>query len=155
MGAATVAPLVLPAVLTAARIAAVRTAYYATRPWAWGLYNIHSEYEDLKHLAHGDPWDWQLEARYRPIYWQGWMGRSLAAAIPYPWLALRTSHPEVAGLETTQSPPPLHQGNQPHRPSKPTAVSLPNFKRPSKKGSRSRKRCPPGHYWNGRRCVKR
>ena len=53
--------------------------------------------------------------------------------------------PEVVGPVIPQNPPPpLHQASYEG------PVST-----PSPKASDGLKRCPPGHYWNGRRCVKR
>jgi len=169
MGAAVAAPLVISntALSAASRWAASKAFYYGTRPVTWGAYNAYKEAEGL--VAFGqqfvdDPWEAitnpvvepRIKKRLRPYGWYGWAGRPLAIAFPIPYIELLHASPRGGGpVESPQPPPPLHQGNKPHRPSKPTAVSLPKFKISSKKGSRSRKRCPPGHYWNGRRCVKR
>jgi len=152
MGSAYAAPLVVPPAVVASEKLAVSAFYQVTRPHWWAAYNAYIEADDLYHWSHGDPMNFEPDIRVRPYVLPG----GVPIGVPFPWLNLRASHPEVAGLETPQSPPPLHQGNKPHRPSPSVAAPRPTWgTKSSSKTTRSRKRCPPGHYWNGRRCVKR
>ena len=147
------APLVVtPTARAIASEAALFAFTQATRPHWWVAYNAYKEADDIYHWSHGDPMTFEPDIRMRPYM----LSTGVPIAVPFPWLNLRASHPEVAGLETSQSPPPLHQGNKPHRPSPSVAAPRPTWgtKSPSK-ATRSRKRCPPGYYWNGTRCVKR
>ena len=56
---------------------------------------------------------------------------------------------------STDSPPGLHQQGQPVSVVVPAASISAHGGRRSGTKARSRKRCPPGYRWNGRRCVRK
>ena len=135
--------------------------YQATRPHWWALYNAAREASDIKHFVKGGEFKPTWSLKDRPIGLKGFMHRIIPVAIPFPWFDLQGIHTVEGssshGLVQNGGPSaPLVQRGQLS-----DVLSLgKTLKTQSAHGRSSRtsatrrqRRCPPGHRWNGRRCV--
>ena len=133
-------------------VAGVHALRIATRPWLWAGWNLYKEGKDLVHWAKGGEMEWAIEPRARPYI----LSTGVPIAIPFPWIEL-SAKDSTGGGGPSESPTSTTPGRGPRywprRPDRPGG-SPPVIIESSKKTTRSRKRCPPGHFWNGRRCVK-
>lgn len=151
-----------------------RALYTATRPMVWAGYNAFKEYQDITHALKGGKFEVGVSLTYRPLRFKGFMHRPLAIAIPFPWIDFQGVH-----VEGSSSHGLVQNGG----PSAPLQISAPRtdiitlgkisksktHATPSNSGGKreapqrasgdakhrrgGKKRCPPGHRWNGFRCV--
>ncbi len=134
-----------------------------TSPKVWAGYNLYKEQADIRHALKGGKFRPDVSMTYRPLRFPGWFGRPLAIAIPFPWLDWQGVHVEGSSSQG------LVQNGGPSAPLQVSSttsdiLSLGKISRPTRSSSAKRvirpksrkgrrKRCPPGHRWNGRRCV--
>ena len=152
----------------------VRTFYEVTKPRNWLLYNAYKEYNDIKHLLKGGKFKWGVDwTATRPLRWKGFFHRPLAIVIPFPWIDLQSIHKPIPSITVEESssrdlvqnggslaPPPLMEAEATFNRNVDrltaglaTSPSSAHGFRPGKASARRKRRCPPGHRWNGRRCV--
>lgn len=152
----------------------VRAFYEVTRPRNWLLYNAYKEYNDIRHFLKGGDFTWGVDwTATRPLRWKGYFHRPLAVVIPFPWLDLQSIHKPIPSITVEESsshdlvqnggssaPPPLMEAEATFNRNvkRLTAGLTPSSSsahgsRPGRAPARRQRRCPPGHRWNGRRCV--
>ncbi len=156
-------PLGGPA-LGVARGVAFRGLNIATKPAFWGAVNLYQEAQDIRSWVRGEDMSWQLTKKWRPVghpVFGSWGPGIPFIPIPFPYLDF-TKSPSSGGGGPGEIPnlhrPPLSMKETGEILSNPPiAGEVPSSPRrsTSKKGRKaSWERCPPGHYWDGKRCRK-
>jgi hypothetical protein len=149
--------------LAVGRFVAPRVLPYVTRPINWAIYNAASEMGDAYDWATGKEMGIAPEISARP-----WMlPTGVPVMVPFPWFDIKAVSSGGGGgppvIPNLRRPPPtieergelsLHeQGLDPLVWAGLIGAGL-EYAKKSKK-TKSRKSCPPGYRWNGRRCVKK
>ncbi len=140
--------------------------YQATRPHWWAVYNAYKEQADIRHALKGGKFKASWSLTSRPIGLKGFMHRIIPVSIPFPWIDFQGYHQAVDGSSSQD----LVQNGGPSAPlvqrgtlsdvlslgktlKTQSAHGFSSGKAPTAGGKRRSRRCPPGHRWNGRRCV--
>jgi hypothetical protein len=148
--------------LAVGRFVAPRVLPYVTRPINWALYNAASEMGDAYDWATGKEMGIVPEIAARPWI----LPTGVPVMVPFPWFDIKAvssggggGPPVIPNLRrppiTIEEKGDLHEGGLGEVMLWTGLIGAGLELAKKSSGTKTRKSCPPGYRWNGRRCVKK